>query len=239
MFLDSSSSFDSGRDEITRGGGLSLLNALRTRRFVSGAEGHATNAVISGSGASMMMIAEIKEENAAAASSSLILQAPIRWALWRCRTHARLTGCRRVASVLDDLHLLLSGRLGSVSRIMGSAYILTLQPTFTQGLILGQFSILCLLVVVLKYLFFDPATAQPYKATSYQPRIVREDEEPATASERGVKAEAEGLQGQSEGVESAGWLNIVLHRVRDITVNPNLTFTPTAGLGLVSHEAAG
>ena len=95
---------------------------------------------------------------------------------------------------------------------MGSAYIFTLQPTFTQGLVLGQFSILCLLVVILKYLFFDPATAQPYKATSYQPRLVREEDDSDPQS--GVKADVEATQGKAEGVESAGWLNILLHHVR-------------------------
>lgn len=97
---------------------------------------------------------------------------------------------------------------------MGSAYIFTLQPTFTQGLVLGQVSILCLLVVILKYLFFDTVTAQPYKATSYQPRIVGEDEDPGKPSELGIKVELEGLEGQGDTVESAGWLNILLHHVR-------------------------
>ncbi|KAF8506936.1 maintenance of mitochondrial morphology protein 1 [Russula emetica] len=43
---------------------------------------------------------------------------------------------------------------------MGSGYIFSLQPTFTQGFILGQFSILALLFVVLKYLFLDTEPAQ-------------------------------------------------------------------------------
>lgn len=96
---------------------------------------------------------------------------------------------------------------------MGSAYVFTLQPTFTQGLILGQVSILFLVVVVLKYLFFDPVTAQPYKATSYQPRIVT-DEEPNDSTEYVAKTEPEALSGRSEGVESADWLNVLLHHVR-------------------------
>lgn len=97
---------------------------------------------------------------------------------------------------------------------MGSAYIFSLTPTFTQGLILGQLSILCLLVVVLKYLFLDPVSVQPYKATSYQPRIVREDDASENNSEAGGKPEVD-TAGQSEGMESAGWLNILLHHVVD------------------------
>ncbi|GJE98095.1 maintenance of mitochondrial morphology protein 1 [Phanerochaete sordida] len=97
---------------------------------------------------------------------------------------------------------------------MGSAYIFSLTPTFTQGLVIGQLSILCLLVVVLKYLFLDPASAQPYRATSYQPRIVREDDSSENCSDAGAKAEPDGA-GEGEGMESAGWLNVLLHHVVD------------------------
>ncbi|KIP02684.1 hypothetical protein PHLGIDRAFT_283987 [Phlebiopsis gigantea 11061_1 CR5-6] len=89
---------------------------------------------------------------------------------------------------------------------MGSAYIFTLQPTFTQGLVLGQVSILCLLVVILKYLFFDPATAQPYKATSYQPRFVREEDETASQSELGAHADVEATQVDSYRTKLRGGL---------------------------------
>lgn len=106
---------------------------------------------------------------------------------------------------------------------MGSAYVFSLTPTFTQGLIIGQLSILCLLVVVLKYLFLDPVTVQPYKATSYQPRIVREDEDVDNESEAGVKLETDAAQG--EGMESAGWLNILLHHVRNVAPSCYTSFT--------------
>jgi maintenance of mitochondrial morphology protein 1 len=43
---------------------------------------------------------------------------------------------------------------------MGSGYMFSLQPTFAQGFVLGQFSILALLAVVLKYLFFDSEHSQ-------------------------------------------------------------------------------
>lgn len=48
-------------------------------------------------------------------------------------------------------------------------FIFTLQPTFTQGLILGQLSIIVLLFFVLKFLFFEP-TVHPFETVSYQPR---------------------------------------------------------------------
>ena len=45
----------------------------------------------------------------------------------------------------------------------------SLQPTFTQGLLLGQLSILVLLALLLKYFFLD-STHNPLDAFSYHPR---------------------------------------------------------------------
>ncbi|PSR85874.1 hypothetical protein PHLCEN_2v5350 [Hermanssonia centrifuga] len=97
---------------------------------------------------------------------------------------------------------------------MGNAYIFSLTPTFTQGLVLGQLSILFLLVVILKYLFFDAVSDQPYKSFSYQPRIPREDEDVATARNEKELSQSDVVDGKT-GVESADWLNILLHQVVD------------------------
>ncbi|KAI0793405.1 maintenance of mitochondrial morphology protein 1 [Abortiporus biennis] len=98
---------------------------------------------------------------------------------------------------------------------MGNAYIFTLQPTFTQGLILGQLSILFLLVVILKYLFLDSVTGNSHKALSYQPRIVinESDEESSEAGE--IKVQVDGLANSTSGTESTDWLNLVLQQVLD------------------------
>lgn len=102
---------------------------------------------------------------------------------------------------------------------MANAYLFTLQPTFTQGLVLGQLSILLLLVVILKYLFLDPD--QPYKSFSYQPRLIREDDnEKPTLND--IRQQANTASGKADpaadsGVESADWLNILLHQVRLLT----------------------
>ncbi|KAI0093319.1 maintenance of mitochondrial morphology protein 1 [Irpex rosettiformis] len=97
---------------------------------------------------------------------------------------------------------------------MANAYIFTLQPTFTQGLIIGQFSILFLLVVVLKYLFLDSVSDQPYKSSSYQPRILRAEDEGQSAL--GVEElQANVTRDGSSGIESADWINILLHQVVD------------------------
>ena len=90
---------------------------------------------------------------------------------------------------------------------MANAYIFTLQPTFTQGLIIGQFSILFLLVVVLKYLFLDSASDQSYKSSSYQPQILRDEDDGQPPEKLQTNGDGSG------GVESADWINILLHQV--------------------------
>ena len=84
---------------------------------------------------------------------------------------------------------------------MGSGYIFSLQPTFTQGFILGQLSILALLAAVIKYLFLDTEPAQNVaeRTTSVS--------QPARPSAR--------LDGDSMHVEpeSTEWLNALLYQV--------------------------
>ena len=108
--------------------------------------------------------------------------------------------------------------LASSSRpcAMGDAYIFSLQPTFTQGLILGQCSILFLLVIVLKYLFFDTDAENPYKISSYQPRAASDNEQETdrVLLQRSGTQTGEEAQHDSAGAESADWLNVVLHQVR-------------------------
>ncbi|CCA77919.1 hypothetical protein PIIN_08742 [Serendipita indica DSM 11827] len=94
------------------------------------------------------------------------------------------------------------------------AYVVTLQPTFTQGFILGQLSILFLLALVLKYLFLD-SSATPAVPPSFAP---------LSAQERGAKAGhvfEEKLDESvtslplplHDGTESAEWFNLILHEV--------------------------
>ncbi|OBZ78975.1 Maintenance of mitochondrial morphology protein 1 [Grifola frondosa] len=96
---------------------------------------------------------------------------------------------------------------------MGSAYIFTLQPTFTQGLILGQFSILFLLFLILKYLFFDSSPHRPYRTSSYQPKAERDEGDNVFLTNDKLHLRY-GDEGQGEaGVESADWLNVFLKQV--------------------------
>ncbi len=100
---------------------------------------------------------------------------------------------------------------------MGTAYVLTLEPTFTQGLIIGQFSILFLLFVILKYLFFDFASG-PSANFSYQPRLVINevdgilDDSVRDKPRRGTNG-SESRSGDI-ALESTDWLNVVLQQVR-------------------------
>ncbi|KAI0639303.1 maintenance of mitochondrial morphology protein 1 [Trametes polyzona] len=94
---------------------------------------------------------------------------------------------------------------------MATAYIFTLQPTFTQGLILGQASIFLLLFLVLKYLFFDTDSSRPYRKASYQPKV-----EPGTDDNNIVLDRVELDTSLKDGAaESSEWLNVLLHQVLD------------------------
>ncbi|CAL1696046.1 unnamed protein product [Somion occarium] len=98
---------------------------------------------------------------------------------------------------------------------MGNAYIFTLQPTFTQGLLLGQLSILFLLVLILKYLFFDTDLNQPYKPVSYQPRIATTERDSNDEIDRTIpiKLSPDDMEGLSAGSGTVEWLNIVLQQI--------------------------
>ncbi|GBE78306.1 Maintenance of mitochondrial morphology protein [Sparassis crispa] len=96
---------------------------------------------------------------------------------------------------------------------MGNAYIFSLQPTFTQGLILGQFSVFFLLVLILKYLFFDTVSEHSNKVSSYLPKVERDDEDDE------FNANLEQLKLKTEGQsvpESADWLNVLLQQVAEV-----------------------
>ena len=84
---------------------------------------------------------------------------------------------------------------------MTSGYIFSLQPTFTQGFILGQLSILALLAAVIKYLFLDTEPAQNVAER--------------TSSVSQPTRSSAGLDGDSTHVESESteWLNALLHQV--------------------------
>ncbi|KAI0274819.1 hypothetical protein BC834DRAFT_849707 [Gloeopeniophorella convolvens] len=93
---------------------------------------------------------------------------------------------------------------------MGAGYIFSLQPTFTQGLIIGQFSILALLAVVLKYLFLDAEPSQ--RTSSYRPHADREAPalQPALVLNQ---IEKDTVQSESESTE---WVNTLLLQIANV-----------------------
>ncbi|THH16570.1 hypothetical protein EW146_g4091 [Bondarzewia mesenterica] len=96
---------------------------------------------------------------------------------------------------------------------MPNNYVFSLQPTFTQGLILGQLSILILLSLILKYLFLDSTPGRTHERSSYPPR----DASVAAASlhQRKGSHEVRSDDRVPDGApESTEWFNAMLHQVR-------------------------
>jgi len=101
------------------------------------------------------------------------------------------------------------------------AYVLTLHPTFTQGFILGQLSILLLLALILKYLFLDSSTesiASPPPPLAHLANGTREsiikletlENKPLLDQEDSVDT----LPGVlPDGKESTEWFNLIIHEV--------------------------
>ncbi|KAJ7275350.1 hypothetical protein B0H12DRAFT_1086870 [Mycena haematopus] len=93
---------------------------------------------------------------------------------------------------------------------MGNNYVFSLQPTFTQGFIFGQLSILVLLVLILKYLFLD-STEQRFETSPYHPRV---------DSERLLRKQNFSSHSVTETVdekaESAEWFNMLFHQIVEI-----------------------
>lgn len=99
---------------------------------------------------------------------------------------------------------------------MGANYIFSLTPTFTQGLIIGQLSILLLLAVILKYLFLDSGPAPPYDAGILQqlPVPVSSHEKDRSNSRAQFSLGDEGFHGGLDETESAQWFNLIVRQVR-------------------------
>lgn len=111
---------------------------------------------------------------------------------------------------------------------MGNNYIFSLTPTFTQGLIFGQLSIIFLLIVILKYLFLEPIPAYSESNLS-TPALLKER---PFSRKRFAVGEAE-LHSEQEGEEeSAVWFNLLLRQVRfnfDKCALPQLSYATRIG----------
>ncbi|KAF9056324.1 maintenance of mitochondrial morphology protein 1 [Panaeolus papilionaceus] len=85
------------------------------------------------------------------------------------------------------------------------------QPTFTQGLIIGQLSILILLGTILKYLFLE-SSQHPYEATAYHQQV---DKNPGMRK-RHISPLPDAIQIDSEAFESADWFNTLLKQILEV-----------------------
>lgn len=107
--------------------------------------------------------------------------------------------------------------VSTCSLAMGSNYVFSLQPTFTQGLILGQLSILVLLALILKYLFID-SSESPIETSSYHPRL--DNEPPMRSRHKLASHDTDDDDSANEtSNESADWFNTILQQVRFISVH--------------------
>ena len=91
---------------------------------------------------------------------------------------------------------------------MGSNYVFSLTPTFTQGLIIGQLSILALLYLVLKYLFLD----------SRPSGIALDSDQPSVSFEKSYSARTRPpvlpfVVTPDEDNDSTAWFNLILQQV--------------------------
>lgn len=94
---------------------------------------------------------------------------------------------------------------------MGNNYIFTLQPTFTQGLVFGQVSILCLLAVILKYLFIE-SSESPIESSTYHPRLDNESLRSHLLPTHDTDDDELEEEKEKEA-ESAEWFNMLLQQV--------------------------
>ncbi|KAG6911842.1 hypothetical protein DXG01_000089 [Tephrocybe rancida] len=90
---------------------------------------------------------------------------------------------------------------------MAANYLFSLEPTFTQGLVLGQLSVIVLLGLILKYIFLE-STHNPFQTPSYQAR---------TDNNFTLRAQKPDIQDLETDVkcsdnESAEWFNTLLQQ---------------------------
>ncbi|KAF9480073.1 hypothetical protein BDN70DRAFT_833503 [Pholiota conissans] len=92
---------------------------------------------------------------------------------------------------------------------MSSSFPLFFQPTFTQGLIIGQLSILILLGTILKYLFLE---SSQYPTASYHQQVDND----AFVRQRNFQARHSLSEYDPDACESTEWFNVLLKQVMDV-----------------------
>jgi len=105
---------------------------------------------------------------------------------------------------------------------MPATSLLSLQPTFLQGFVVGQISILLLLALILKYLFFEsappgsPTVLAPLPAPRFQQRDAAQsaalDAKPPLPP--ADAADSVHVHSRVAGIESVEWFNLIIREVR-------------------------
>lgn len=102
---------------------------------------------------------------------------------------------------------------------MPATSLLSLQPTFLQGFVVGQISILLLLALILKYLFFEsappgsPTVLAPLPAPRFQQRDAQSGALDAKQTLPSADAE-DSVRLRVAGIESVEWFNLIIREVR-------------------------
>ncbi|SRR6266511_1145963 len=91
---------------------------------------------------------------------------------------------------------------------MSLSFPLFFQPTFTQGLIIGQLSIILFLGAILKYLFFEPGQAELLQNASYG-----QQDNDTFLRQRNLHAQKETAKEDIPDFETTEWLNALLKQV--------------------------
>ena len=94
------------------------------------------------------------------------------------------------------------------AQAMSNGYLPSLHPTFTQGFILGQLSVLVLLVLILKYLFLD-STKSPFETSSYHPRV---NSDVSLRNQHVFPPETDDKVSE-KNAESMEWLSLLMQQV--------------------------
>lgn len=94
---------------------------------------------------------------------------------------------------------------------MGSNYIFSLTPTFTQGLVLGQLSILLLLALILKYLFLESGPASIAQRTVYSTTTF--EKERISELKPIVSGDDANRRNGFDHDEPTAWFNLLLQKV--------------------------
>ena len=102
---------------------------------------------------------------------------------------------------------------------MSTRSLLSLQPTFLQGFVVGQISILLLLALILKYLFFEsaPPGSPTVLAPLPSPRSQQRDAQSAPLGAEQTSASADGkdaAEPRGARIESVEWFNLIIREVR-------------------------